>query len=100
MIDVYTIYNCRLKVNAAPQSAGNYCMSFQYHMYTAFGDHMGDLSVIARSGMQGQEITYFNVAGNQGNQWLKADIIIPMNSSTQVCLLCGHFVLNIFKWFC
>ena len=47
------------------------CLEFYYHMY---GSTMGTLNVFS-----GSEIV-FSASGNHGNQWIKAEIAIQLDS--------------------
>ena len=46
------------------------CLEFYYHMY---GDTMGTLNVFSGGAI------VFNVSGNHGNHWIKAEITIKWN---------------------
>ncbi|KAK7098916.1 hypothetical protein V1264_003131 [Littorina saxatilis] len=60
-----------------PSTAGA-CLQFWYHMY---GRQMGNLNVYLQ---QGGQITgtIFNISGNQGNRWIKAEMTVTSPSSS------------------
>ncbi len=51
------------------------CLKFYYHMY---GDTMGTLTVFSGS------VVVFNTSGNHGNDWIKAEINIYLNSTVSL----------------
>ena len=62
--------------------AGQVCLTFFYHM---FGSDigMGTLSVICED-TNGNQVVPFTRTGNQGNQWLTAEVGITISSSFKV----------------
>ena len=72
-------------------------LRFYYHMYSLWGRKtMGTLRVLLRNTVTGTKSSIWEQSGNQGNQWIRANV--PINTSWRVTQVPQGFYTQMFLY--